>query len=249
MLSKLTDLLCRTIWQIRLLFKKDKKSYLSLYQNLGITPNKIIYYEVALSHKSMSFVDANGHKMNNERLEFLGDAVLSMVVADILFKHFKDAPEGMLTVTRASIVKRQNLNNVAIEMGINNLLKKKVQICSLHNNVYGNTLEALIGAIYLDKGYKESYRYIEKHIIKDFKHLDDISHSDFNYKSKLLEWCQKYKRTLRFEPISESVDAHHILIFEVEVLIDDVAYGNGIGHSKKEAEQKASKMAYYKLTN
>ena len=229
-----------------LLFKRDRKRYLSLYHNLDILANNTLYYDVALSHKSKSII-RNGRPMNNERLEFLGDAVISMVVGDYLFKHYQNDSESILTSNRAKIVNRQNLNKIALEMGIEKMMRKDATLFSLHSNVYGNTLEALIGAIYLDRGYKNSYRYIYKHIIKSPAYLESVIQKETNHKAKMLEWCQKNKKSYRYELLSEMQDAFSQTVFEIQILIDDEPYGHGLGHSKKEAEQHASEEAMKRI--
>lgn len=235
-------------WRVKLLFKHDKKRYLSLYHNLGIMANDILYYDVALSHKSKS-IYLNGRRMNNERLEFLGDAVLSMAVADYLFKHYQKAKESMLTSSRAKIVNRQNLNKIAIDMNIQKMMRKDNTLFSLKSNVYGNTLEALLGAIYLDRGYNASCQYIYKHIIKNPKYIESVIRKETNHKAKILEWCQKNKKSHFFELLSEKQDAYSQIVFEVQILIDGEPYGIGSGHSKKEAEQHAAEEALKRIEN
>ena len=249
MRSKLQDFLHNTIWWIRLLFKKDKKSYLLFSHNLGIKPNNIKYYHIALVHKSMSIIDKKGHKINNERLEFLGDAVLNLVVGHILFKHFPYAKEGELTSTRSKIVKRGTLNQIGSGIGIDKMLKHNLpeQQATIQKNLPGNSLEALIGALYLDKGYRACYRYVRDYILKGETNLDAISKTESNYKSKLNEWCQKKKRDICFTIISQTFDSQKLPYFEVEVSIDGISCGKGNGHSRKEAEQDAAMMAWKQL--
>lgn len=246
MQSNLSYWLQKIYWGVMLLFKKDRKRYLSLYHNLGILANDILYYDVALSHKSKSII-LDGRRMNNERLEFLGDAVISMVVGDYLFKHYQHASESMLTSSRAKIVNRQNLNKIALEMNIEKMIRKDDTLFSLQSNVYGNTLEALVGAIYLDKGFKNSYQYIYKHLIKSPAYLDSIIQKETNHKAKMLEWCQKNKKSYRYELLSEMQDAFSQPTFEIRVLIDNEPYGQGVGHSKKEAEQHAAEEAMKRI--
>lgn len=220
------------------------------YHKLGLMPDKLIYYQVAMHHKSLPLiVKGNEHKMNNERLEFLGDAVLNMVVADIVFNYFKDANEGMLTTTRAKIAKREYLNQMAKEMGLNRLVKNKFsnREAYLPRNIGGNSLEALIGAIYLDKGYRVCYQYIEERIIKGKDNLIAISQQEVNYKSKLIEWSQKNKVDIKFDHIEPNGAVYAGYLFEVNIIIEEEIWGYGKGHTKKEAEQKASKIAYEKL--
>ena len=247
MQSKFVYLLQWTYWKVRLLFKHDRKSYLSLYYHLGIMANNIKLYQVALSHKSKSIVDENGHKLNNERLEFLGDAVLSMSVADYLFKHYKDEAEGMLTTTRTKLVNRQYLNKIALELHINQLIRKEKGVVSPKNNLLGNSLEAIIGAVYLDRGYKASCQFVVKWLIKSPEYLSMIVQTETNHKAKLMEWCQKNRKMVLFSIISETRDENSNVQFESEVYVNDDLYGIGSGHTKKEAEQHASEQALKKI--
>lgn len=247
MQSKFSYLLQQTFWKVRLLFKHDREAYLSLYHNLGIMANVIQYYQVALSHKSMSIMDDNGRKLNNERLEFLGDAVLGMATADYLFVHYKDAPESMLTTTRTKIVNREYLNKIAVEMHIDQLMRKERTVVTPKNNLYGNTLEAIIGAIYLDKGYRASAQFVEKWLIKTPEYMDKIIHTETNYKARLLEWCQKNKKPIQFQLVSETKNENGHVLFEMEVYVDYILCGHGKGRSKKEAGQHACKNALLHL--
>lgn len=247
MQSKLSYLLHQILWKVGLLLKNDRKAYLYLYRHLGIKAGNILFYQVALSHKSRSIVDEKGHRLNNERLEFLGDAVISMAVADYLFKHYKRAREGMLTTTRTKLVNRQYLNMIAIELHLDQHIRKEKTVISTNNNVYGNTLEAIVGAIYLDKGYRVSCQYVEKWIIKNPDYLDEIIHTETNPKARLLEWGQKNKIQPQFDQLTETKDENFITHFEVDVYIDGKVCGHGVGRSKKEAEQHASEVALRNL--
>lgn len=247
MQSKIPYLLRWTYWKVRLLFKHDREAYLSLYHQLGIMADDIQLYKFALSHKSKPIVDVNGHKLNNERLEFLGDAVLSMSTANYLFIHYKDAHEGMLTTTRTKIVNRKYLNKIALELQIDQLLRKERTVISPKNNLYGNTLEAIIGAIYLDRGYKTSSKFVEKWLIKSPENMYEIIHTETNHKARLLEWCHKKKKPILFIVASQTKDVNNHILFEMEVYINHEFYGRGIGRSKKEAEQQACEMALHHL--
>ena len=220
------------------------------YHHFGILPNKLTYYNLALHHKSMPLIKGkNSPKLNNERLEFLGDAVLSMAVAEIAYRHLKHAEEGKLTNTRSKLVKRDYLNAVAYEMGLDKLIKAKVNKREIYRpkNTVGNLLEAVIGAIYLDQGYRVCYRFIEERIVKGKDNLKTIIKQEDNFKSRLLEWCQKRKISLNYEPIDQSEDTFHTPLFVTEVFVNKESLGIGKGRTKKESEQNAAKVAYEKL--
>ncbi len=207
---------------------------------LGFLPDDISIYNQALIHKSSTFVDESGKAYNNERLEFLGDAILDSVVADLLFHYFNSKKEGFLTNTRSKIVQRETLNKLAIEIGLDQLVVFSTKSCSHNNYMYGNAFEALIGAIYLDKGYEFCKLFIEDKIVNRFINLDKLAEVDQNYKSKLIEWGQKNKYSISFELIEELQDEHSNPIFQTEVLVEGVYGGMGKGYSKKESQQKAS---------
>lgn len=240
----------RTVYdKIRLLFVKDKESYLLLYRLLGFYPRRISYYKVALRHKS--FHNRKGITLNNERLEFLGDAVLDTIVADIVFRHFKKQPEGKLTNIRSKIVQREMLGKLAEKIGIPELLQKSTQPILTHNKfIYGNAFEALMGAIYLDRGYDQCMTFFKERILEKYIDIEKISHQELNFKSHLLEWGQKYKISIEFRlisrtPCSNSTDT----IFESEVLVGGISSGKGTGYTKKESEQKAAKEALTRVRN
>ena len=185
--------------KIRLLFRKDRESYLCFYRILGFMPRNISLYRQALLHKSTSLKSEQGRPLNNERLEFLGDAVLDAVVADLLYKHFESRKEGFLTNTRSKIVQRETLNKLAVEIGLDKLVKYTTR-SSVHNSyMYGNAFEAFMGAIYLDQGYDRCKEFMEKKIFKEYIDLDTMSRKEVNFKSKLIEWSQKHKIEVSFE--------------------------------------------------
>ena len=212
--------------------------------------NNIKFYQVALSHKSKSFIDKDGHKLNNERLEYLGDSVISMSVADYLFLHYKDASEGMLTTTRSKLVNRQYLNNISFELHIDQFIRKQRSVVSPQNNVYGNTMEAIIGAIYLDQGYDTARAFIEKHILVK---IDDIikEGSWRDPKSFFQEIVQHYNGTTpTYRTLGES-GPDHDKVFEVAAFVGNKQFGKGSGHSKQEAQAAAAKqgIAKYRKTH
>ena len=233
----------RTLYdKIRLLFVKDKESYLRFYKLLGFYPRRLLYYKMAFRHRS--FRNHKGITVNNERLEFLGDAVLDAVVADILFRKFKKYPEGSLTNIRSKIVQREMLNKLAVKIGIKNYVQISAPILTHNNNIYGNALEALIGAIYMDQGYKKCIEFFEKQILKKHINLSELIKKETNFKSHMLEWCQKNRVPMSFVLTKEeSRDGGRDHTFETEILLAGICCGRGKGYSKKEAHQKAAKEA------
>ena len=229
-----------TIYKIRLLFRKDKESYLRFYQILGFYPRDIRIYEQALLHKSSSIKSDKGRLLNNERLEFLGDAVLDTVVADILYHRFEGKREGFLTNTRSKIVSRETLNRVAEEIGLLGLVKFNTRQSAHNNYMGGNAFEALIGAIYLDKGYEVCKQFIENRIIGKYIDVEKISRKEVNFKSKLIEWSQKNRMELSFVLLEQGYDEFNSPTFESEVIIEGIHAGRGKGYSKKESQQVAA---------
>lgn len=233
----------RTVYdKIRLLFVKDKESYLRLYKLLGFYPRRLLYYKMAFRHRS--FRNHKGITVNNERLEFLGDAVLDAVVADILFRKFKKFPEGNLTNIRSKIVQRETLNKLALKIGLKKYLQISSPILTHNYNIYGNALEALIGAIYMDLGYKKCIEFFEKQILGKYINLSEIVKKETNFKSHMLEWCQKNKVPMEFVLTKEEYkDGGRDHTFETELLLAGICCGKGKGYSKKEAHQKAAQEA------
>ena len=240
MFSNITD-------RIRLLFHKDKESYFRFYKMLGFYPRNISIYEQALLHKSSSIKSEQGRLLNNERLEFLGDAILDAVVADIVYKKFEGKREGFLTNTRSKIVQRETLNRLAIEIGLDKLIKYSARQSSHNSYMCGNAFEALVGAIYLDRGYRACKHFMEHRIIGPYINLEKISRKEVNFKSKLIEWSQKNRVELTFELITQSHDQCFSPTFESEVLIEGIPAGRGIGYSKKESQQRAAHEAMGKI--
>ena len=192
--------------RIRLLKNINKEPYSSLYKILGFYPDNIHLYEQAFHHKSSSIESSDGRWLNNERLEFLGDAILDAVVADIVFNHFQNKREGFLTNTRSKIVQRDTLNRVAVELGLEKMVVYSAKVNSHNNYMYGNALEALIGAIYLDQGYEVCYNFIQNVLIKKYVNLETIARKEVNFKSSLIEWSQKNKLEISFDLIESFTD-------------------------------------------
>ena len=242
-----TVVLCNVIDKIRLLFRKERKPYLCFYRIMGFYPHHISYYQQALLHKSTAFRSEKGRPLNNERLEFLGDAILDAVVGDIVFRRFEGKREGFLTNTRSKIVQRETLNKLAVEIGLDKLVKYASRSSAHNSYMYGNAFEAFIGAIYLDRGYKYCQWFMEHKILDKYIDLEKMSRKEVNFKSKLIEWSQKNKMEVSFELIEQSLDKDFSPIFHTEVRIKGLSAGKGRGYSKKESQQNAAQMALKKI--
>ena len=240
MFSNITD-------KIRLLFRKDKEPYLCFYKMLGFYPRNLEIYQQALLHKSSSIKAGKGRLLNNERLEFLGDAILDAIVADIVYKKFEGKREGFLTNTRSKIVQRETLNRVAVEIGLDKLIKYTTRQSSHNSYMCGNAFEALIGAIYLDRGYRACKKFMEERIINQYLNLEKISRKEVNFKSKLIEWSQKNKFCVEFNLIEQSLDSDQNPIFETQITVENIPAGTGKGYSKKESQQEAAHATLTKI--
>jgi ribonuclease III len=227
-------------------FKKDKILYSAVKNLLGFYPRNIYLYKVALSHKSAPQIWLKGQQVNNERLEYLGDAVLSSVVADYLYKKFPYQNEGFLTEMRSRIVSRSRFNKLSLKMGLNKLIFQGNGSFSSSKSIYGDTFEALIGAIYLDKGYKFTRKVIIKRIIDVHLDVDEIEKTDTNFKSRILEYAQREKRPLEFKVLQELGDGHRKQ-YVVGLYIDNQPISRGQDFSIKAAEQVAAEKACEEL--
>lgn len=232
--------------RIRLLFSKEKESYFALYRILGFYPRKIDYYKEALLHKSSAVRSAKGYKLNNERLEFLGDAILDAIVADIVYKHFEGKREGFLTNTRSKIVQRETLNKLAVEIGLDKLIKYSTHSSNHNSYMCGNAFEALVGAIYLDQGYDACMRFMQERILHRLINLDKVAYKEVNFKSKLIEWSQKNKVVIEFRVVEQTQEVGSP-VFQSEVRLEELVGGSGMGYSKKESQQAAAKQALARL--
>jgi len=231
--------------KIRLVSNARKEPYFLFYKVLGFYPDKIEYYQLAVRHKSVSIPTENGHLLSNERLEFLGDAVLNSVVTDILYRRYENQREGFLTNTRSKIVKRDSLNQLAVEIGLDKLVKvTKYVDAHTNNNIYGNALEALMGAIYLDYGYKQCKLFVEKRLISNFVNLDQVAENEVNFKSKLIEWCQKNRLQSEFVLLGEILSKSNKHEFLSQLSIQGQTICEASGANKKESQQNASRIAY-----
>lgn len=234
----------RIIKYIRLLFckKSEKEFFLQLCYLLGYMPTNLTYYRKAFTHKS-SVPSSIKQRQFNERLEFLGDCILDAIIADFLFEKYPNEPEGFLTKMKSKIVNRKSLNQIAIQMHLDTYLQSNIANIK-ENDALGNAFEALVGAIYLDKGFSFTKQYFLSKILERYFDISFLEANDTNYKSQLLEIVQKRKQTIVFESeIDEKAATEHIVQFVSTIKIDDLPVASAQASTKKEAEQRASKIA------
>lgn len=232
---------------IRLFPKRKKEPYVSFYKLLNFYPANITLYEQALLHKSSSIRMKDGRWINNERLEFLGDAILDAIVADIVFKRFEYKKEGFLTNIRAKIVQRDSLNRLALDLGLDKLIKTSTRSTTQKTYMYGNALEALIGAIYLDQGYRAAKRFVYEKLIEEHINIKSVAHKEVNFKSRLIEWGQKNRVSICFDLLEAVTDKENNRIFQTAVVIFGETFSTGTGFSKKESQQNAAQKVYKRL--
>lgn len=227
--------------------KKDFRS--SLRKITGFRPGKLSIYEAAFIHRSASHPLPNGKRINNERLEYLGDAVLDAILSDYLFEKFPDASEGFLTKIRSRIVNREMLNQIALAMSINKLLVSNVNSVQNSKNLCGDAFEAFIGSVFLDKGFRKTKKMIINRILNNYIDLNSIISTDTDFKSLVFEWVQKNKAKLMFTYNEEYDFDLKKSVFTTTLLINNEEYGKGQGATKKEAEQEASCNAWKKISD
>lgn len=263
--------------RIRLPFRKDKELISALYDIIGFYPHKTAYYKLALMHKSLGhrstaedIIDDDkskkygkksdkskskgkdnrkglGRKLNNERLEFLGDAILDAIVGDIVYHQYPGKPEGFLTNTRSKLVQRETLGKLAQQMGISKLILSSGRSASHNSYMGGNAFEALFGAIYLDRGYDACYKFWEERILGRYLNIDRVAYKEVNFKSKLIEWSQKNRINLQFRLEDQSKDENGSPVFKYTVVLETVDGDSGVGFSKKESQQHASEKTLKRL--
>lgn len=210
---------------------------------LGFRPKHLPYYRLAFTHRSTSQEPGEC----NERLEFLGDAILGAVIAEYLFKRYPYQSEGFMTELRSRMVRRESLNEVAVKMGLKTLIQFNKQDRGLtSSNIFGNALEALIGAVYLDQGYARTRSFILQMLVKNYLDMDVLEHTDTNYKNQLLNWVQKSGKQLEFKDQEPRTTGSRKL-FAVAIVVDGATVATGTGYTKKEASQNGCKKAIEKL--
>lgn len=230
----------------RSVFYRKNKLAQNIKNIVGFYPNDVFLFERALVHKSAVYDHSSNYTQSNERLEFLGDAILGAVVADYLFKVYPTRDEGFLTKMRSKIVSRHSLNDLAKKIGLNKIVIARLDKKSKTDSIYGNAFEALIGAIYLDRGTKACEKFILERIISPYISLDKLENEETNFKSRIIEWAQKEKRDLVFEILNE-VGEGRKKVFEACVKLDGEVVASGKEKSKKKAEQNAAEEVCKKL--
>ncbi|MET3113194.1 ribonuclease-3 [Pedobacter sp. CG_S7] len=220
----------------------DREFIKKLKNILGFVPGNAVLYKMAFRHRSVAKLLKNGSKSSNERLEFLGDAILGSVIAELLFKSYPYKDEGFLTEMRSKIVNRANLNQLARKMGFDQLIvfdQKMVNAQTKHHSMLGDAFEALIGAVYLDKGYNFTKDFLLKRIVKPYIDIHTLELTETNFKSKLIEWCQRQGKDITFE-IIENSEGDSPKLFTIQAVIDGESFGIGKDYNKKNAEKIAA---------
>jgi ribonuclease-3 len=222
------------------------RNYVKVLKNLlGFVPGNLSVYRMAFRHRSVAIALKNGAKNSNERLEFLGDAILGSVVAEVLFKMYPYKEEGFLTEMRSKIVSRANLNQLARKLGFNELIEydnRMVNYPTKQSSLLGDAFEALVGAVYLDKGYNFTRDFLINRIIKPHVDIHTLELTETNFKSKLIEWCQRHGKDVSFELI-ENAEGESPKLFTIKVTVDGEIFGTGCDYNKKNAEKLAAEKA------
>ncbi|MCK9411671.1 MAG: ribonuclease III [Prolixibacteraceae bacterium] len=231
------------IYKIKL-FSSPRKEFYSYIRNLtGQSPIRFKLYDIAFIHKSASYVDKMGNVVNNERLEYLGDAVLGTIVAEYLYNRFPFKDEGFLTQLRSRVVNRSFLTQLTFKMKLNRYVISNANSVSESSHLYGDLLEAFIGAIYLDCGYTVTKKFVIKKIFNQHIDIQEMERTDNNFKSQLIEWGQKMKQEVEFKTVNNPDSGSDKMPFVSEACIDGKVMGKGEGFSKKEAQQNAAQQA------
>jgi ribonuclease III len=231
---------------VRYFFSPDKHLFLAIRNIFGFYPGNIFLYKLAFVHKSAGTESLRGIKINNERLEFLGDAILDSITAEFLFKTFPLKDEGFLTEMRSKLVSRVQLNKLAQKMGLDSLIQLESNSSNLYRSFQGDAFEALVGAMYLDKGYNFTRKILLNRVIKHYFDINELVNLESNFKSKMIEWAQKEKKQVVFNVSGESGTGYKKL-YIVELLVDSEAVAEGRDYSIKGAEQLAAEKAWAKL--
>ena len=226
--------------------KEDVALHNELKKLLNFSPRKINKYKKAFTHRSVQMTDKKGNPINYERLEFLGDSILGSVIAAYLYKKVPSGSEGYLTQMRSKIVSREHLNELGKDLNLIRFVKSNIDQTNVGDNIHGNIFEALIGAIFMDKGYNSCQKFIHQNVIVPHVDIAKLEGKITSYKGLIIEWCQKQKKQYLFD-IYEDSGNENIKHFSVKISIDDVMVAKGRATSKKKAEEQASKRVYFAL--
>ena len=229
-------------------FKTDGNFFLQLEKIIGFKPKTKDLYVKAFTHRSMNVKNDNGEAINYERLEFVGDAMLGAVVASYLYEEVPQGDEGYLTKMRSKIVSREHLNELGKDLKLIDFVESKIPKSNFGNNIHGNLFEALVGAIFLDRGYKYCEKFIYRCVIDAHVDIETLEGKVISYKSLLIEWCQKEKKTFDYN-VYEDTGNDDIKHFSVKLSIDHKIVSKARATSKKKAEEKASKRAFFAFQN
>lgn len=227
---------------------EDAELYNELKKLLNFSPRKINKYKKAFTHRSVQMLDKKGIPINYERLEFLGDSILGSVIASYLYKKVPEGTEGYLTQMRSKIVSREHLNELGKDLNLIKFVKSNVDQAYVGDNIHGNIFEALIGAIYLDKGYNFCQKFIHENVIVPYVDIEKLEGKITSYKGLIIEWCQKQKKKYSFDTYEDSGN-ENIKHFSVKISIDGEQIAKGRATSKKKAEEMASKRVYFAFQN
>lgn len=228
--------------------KEDGDFFLGISRILGFKPKKLDIYKKAFLHRSANVKDASGAPMNYERLEFLGDSMLGTIISKYLYNESPTGDEGYLTKMRSKIVSREHLNELGKDLNLIEFVESRIPKSHFGDNIHGNVFEALVGAIYLDRGYKYCEKFISKSVIEPYVDIEQLEGKVISYKSLVIEWCQKQKKSF-FYDIYEDSGNDSVKHFGVKLKIDGKVVAKARATSKKKAEEMASKRAYYALQN
>ena len=227
---------------------EDAELYIELKKLLNFSPRKINKYKKAFTHRSVQMLDKKGIPINYERLEFLGDSILGSVIASYLYKKVPEGTEGYLTQMRSKIVSREHLNELGKDLNLIKFVKSNIDQANVGDNIHGNIFEALVGAIYLDKGYNFCQKFIHEKVIVPYVDIQKLEGKITSYKGLIIEWCQKQKKKYSFDTYEDSGN-ETIKHFSVKISIDGEQIAKGRATSKKKAEEMASKRVYYAFQN
>jgi len=226
--------------------KEDGNFFSTLKEILGFKPKNIELYHTAFTHRSMAQFDTKGNPISYERLEFLGDAILSSVISAYLYKELPTKNEGYLTQMRSKIVSRKTLNEIGEQIGLKKLIKSKIPDRQFSSTLFGDSFESLVGAIYLDRGYKYAEKFISEKTIAPYVDIHNLENKISSYKSYIIEYCQKEKKEVKFVLLEDKADTRNKL-FSIKLEIDGKYISKGRASSKKKAEEQASKRGYYSI--